>query len=225
MKCKLINVYSIEYFKDPARTIDKIIKAIDIPYVKEEMNINPVFATEAVEAFKYDSIQYRNAYISTRISYDNDYGYDSRLRSVLSSIIDAESPVSFETIKTKVRENSNIQNMSSKAKARLEMALRSFDSYSTNDQTQRFYWSSSMFNSQDLKKFRVGSKRDLYDISKEEILCAMKQILDVQGEIENLDDLFRLTLAAFDYGSAVLNTKNQERLQYVYNWAKRSGKL
>ena len=114
--------------------------------------------------------------------------------------------------------------MSSKAKARLEMALRSFDSYSTIDQTQRFYWSSSMYSSKEIKKFRVGGKRDLYDISKEEILCAMLQILEVQGEM-SLVDLFRLTLAAFDYGSAVLNTKNQERLQYVYNWAKRSGKL
>ena len=75
-----------------------------------------------------------------------------------------------------------------------------------------------------MNKFRVNSDRDIYDIPKEEILCAMKQILAVQGQISN-EYLFRCTLEAFDYGQAVLGKKNQDRLEYVYNWALSKVKL
>ena len=86
----------------------------------------------------------------------------------------------------------------------------------TDDQTQRFYWPSS---NRKMDIFRFGN-RDLYDIPKEEIACCMKQIIDIQQSLEK-EDLFKLTLSAFEYGSSVLNNKNLERLEYVYAWAKR----
>ena len=82
----------------------------------------------------------------------------------------------------------------------------------------------SKSSAKDMDKFRVNSDRDIYDIPKEEILCAMKQILAVQGQISN-EDLFRCTLEAFGYGQAVLSKKNQDRLEYVYNWALSKVKL
>ena len=58
-----------------------------------------------------------------------------------------------------------------------------------------------------------------YDIPKEEIACVMKQILKVQLEMSE-EDLFRCTLETLEYGQAVLNKKNLDRLTYVYAWAK-----
>ena len=52
----------------------------------------------------------------------------------------------------------------------------------------------------------------------------MTQVLEVQGDI-NKEDLFRCTLNAFEYGQSVLNKKNTERLDYVYNWAKKENIL
>ena len=76
----------------------------------------------------------------------------------------------------------------------------------------------------ELVKFRINSDRDLNDIPKEEILCATKQVLAVQVQLSN-EDLFRCTLEAFGYGQAVLSKKNQDRLEYVYNWAKQCDKI
>ena len=222
LKWKIINIYSLEYFKDKKGTINKIIDAIDEPYVREEFSINAHIEKAQVPAFSYNSTEYKKTKSTTFVNYDNDYGYDGRLKGLLNEIIKTESPVAFETIKARVREYSNIQSMSSKARARLEIALKSMGFAMTADQQQMVYWHPT--SAKDMDKFRVNSDRDIYDIPKEEILCAMKQILAVQGQISN-EDLFRCTLEAFGYGQAVLSKKNQDRLEYVYNWAKSKGKL
>ena len=222
LKWKIINIYSLEYFKDKKGTINKIIDAIDDPYVKEDYHINAKIEKAQVPAFTYNSVDYKKVKSATYVNYDNDYGYDGRLRGLLSDIITAESPVAFETIKARVRDYSNIQSMSSKARNRLEIALKSMGFAMTADHQQMVYWRPG--SAMDIDKFRVNSDRDIYDIPKEEILCAMKQILAVQVQLSN-EDLFRCTLEAFGYGQAVLSKKNQDRLEYVYNWAKSTGKL
>lgn len=222
LKWKIINVYSVEYFKDKKGTIDKIIAAIDTPYIKEEYYVETHIEKALLPEFHYDSIQYRKLTNGTRVYYDNDNGYDYRISLLLQQIISTESPVSFETIKIRIREHSNIQSMSSKAKSRLQYALRAFSVGATQDQNQVVYWSQGA--NKDLVKFRIDSDRDLNDIPKEEILAAMLQIINVQGELSE-EDLFRCTLEAFGYGQAVLSKKNIERLEFVYNWAKRYGKI
>ena len=222
LKWKIINIYSVEYFKDKKGTINKIIDAIDDPYVKEDFTINAKIEKAQVPVFTYDCVDYKKVKSTTYVNYDNEYGYDSRLKGLLNDIIKAEGPVAFETVKSRVRDYSNIQSMSSKARVRLESALKSMGFAMTADHNQTVYWRAG--STMDMDKFRVNSDRDIYDIPKEEILCAMKQILAVQGQLSN-EDLFRCTLEAFGYGQAVLSKKNQDRLEYVYNWAKSKGKL
>lgn len=222
LKWKIINIYSIEYFKDKKGTIDKIIAAIDEPYIKEEYHVETHIEKAVLPDFHYDSIQYRKLTNGIRVFYDNDSGYDYRISTLLNQIISTESPVSFETIKIRVREHSNIQSMSAKAKSRLQSALRSFSTGATQDQNQMVYWAPG--SNKDIVKFRTNSDRDLNDIPKEEIVAAMIQIINVQGKLSE-EDLYRCTLEAFGYGQAVLSKKNLERLEYVYNWAKRYGKI
>ena len=220
LKWKLISVYSLEYFKDKSGTIDKIITAIDQPYVKEEAKIEPHIEKAAGESLTYNCVPYvkaRNLYFS----YSNEYGYARSTAGYIKTIVAQESPVAFETIKERVKENSNIQSMSAKAKYRLEMLLHSMHLFATCDQTQAFYWKDE---NKTVKQFRIDSDRDLNDIAKEEIVCAMNQVLFIQGDVSN-EDLYRLTLSAFGYGSATLTKKNTDRLDYVYNWAKKNGCL
>ena len=216
LKWKIVNIYSLEYFRDTKGTIDKIISSIDKPYVKEENKVEVNIIQEEKKPFKYDSEHYKKAYSYYRTYYDNDYGFDQNARKIVEETINTESPVSFETIRNRIKEKSNIQNMSSKAKNRFTFLLKQFSANTTVDQTQEFYWKSS---DRTINKIRIQSDRDLYDIPKEEILCAMHQVLKVQGDI-NKEDLFRCTLDAFDYGQSVLSKKNYDRLEYVYNWAK-----
>lgn len=222
LKWKIINIYSLEYFKDRERTIDKIIEAINLPYVKEKHYIDAHIEKELLIEFCYKTEIYKKTITNTYTSYDNDYGYDFKLEELIKEIIIQESPVSFETIKTRVREHSNIQSMSSKAKSRLESTLNLLSFNITHDQTQLFYWNKDA--NVEMERFRINSDRDLYDIPKEEIICAMKQILEVQGKIKE-NDLYRCVLEAFGYGQAVLSKKNQDRLEYVYSWAKKYQRL
>lgn len=219
LKWKIINIYSVEYFKNPVKTINKIIEAIDMSYVKETIEINPNIVKNEGKGFKYNSYPYEFASNLNYTRYDNESGFDYGLKELLARIIVGESPISLETIKNRVREHSNIQSMSSKAKSRIEMALKSIARI--EDQNQKFYWKNSNF---EIERFRIGGKRDLYDICKEEILCVMKQILEVQGDISK-DDLFRLTLEAIACTTSVLNTKALDRLNYVYNWALANKKI
>ena len=222
LKWKIIDIYSVEYFKDKTGTINKIIEAINAPYVKEEHVIKACIEKAPAPKFQYNCSNYNVVRASSRVWYDNDNGFDNRLRGLLTEIISVESPVAFETIKTRVREYSNIQSMSAKAKARLQYALDAYKQYATQDQDQMVYWASNQ--NKDMTKFRINSDRDLNDIPKEEVLCAMKQVLAVQGQLSR-EDLFRFTLDALGYGQAVLSKKNQDRLAWIYGWAKRSNKI
>lgn len=216
LKWKIINIYTLEYFKDPKGTIDKIIDAIDKPYIKEEYHIDAIIEKDSTMEFTYNVKEYQKESSSIAITYDNDSGFDNNINKLLLEIVLVESPIAFETIKDRIREHSNIQSMSLKAKNRLQSELKKCHFNITYDQTQNVYWSTE--SKQEINEFRVNSGRDINDIPKEEILCAMKQILDVQGKISK-EDLFKCTLEAFGYGQAILNKKNQERLEYVYNWA------
>ncbi len=215
LKWKIINVYTLQYYKDPKGTIDQIVQAINKPFIKDDNEIIPNIEKEEVVVCGYQKTIYEPIKNAPMINYDNEYGFDHNLPELLQLIIQIEGPVSYETIKDRIREFSSLQNISQKAKSRLDSALLHFRDF-TDDQTQKFYWPSS---NRKVGTFRVGN-RDLYDIPREEIACCMKQIIDIQQSLEK-EDLFKLTLSAFEYGSGVLNNKNLERLEYVYAWAKR----
>ena len=125
-------------------------------------------------------------------------------------------------MKLRVKEHSNIQVMSEKAKNRLINLLNSFDPQKSYDQTQEFFWPKE--SNKTLDYFRTNSNRDIYDIPKEEILAAMIQIINVQGSL-SLDDLYKETLNVLLNDSSILNKRNTNRLSYVYNWAKQTNKI
>lgn len=216
---KIINVYSLEYFKDRKSTIDKIINALDKPYVRENSYLNANIEIEVLPKFSYNCEEYQKLNTNTYVHYD-DSGYNYKIYDFLREIINTESPVSLGTIKKRLREHSNIQSISSKAKTLLYNILKKECSKITYDLYQTFYWADNM--SFEISKFRTNSNRDLIDISKEEILCAMNQIYAVQGNITN-EDLFRCTLEVF--GETVLSKKNLEKLEYVYKWANLNNKI
>jgi hypothetical protein len=221
LKWNIVSIYAIEYYKDKKATINKIIKALDTPYEKQEYEINPQIKKLVLEEVLYNTKDYVKSSNLPKVYYDNDSGFDNSIYDIIPLIIESESPVSFETIKDTVRDNSNMSLFRDKAQKRLKAILDTYSLSSTVDQTQRFYWNDDNRN---LNYFRLASGRDLYDISKEEILACMIQVNNIQGNILK-EDLFKLTLQAFDYGQSVLNSKNIDRLEFVYNWAKENNKI
>lgn len=215
LKWKIINIYAVEYYKDKKATIDKIIDAIDDPYIKETYDINPTIQKqEKVVGTKLDSIPYKKSSGLGRISYNNDTGFSQGLPNMIQKIIDTEGPVSFETIKSRVKDYSNIKVFSAKANQRLEYCIKPYPNVSF-DQTQKFYW--PLKAPQKCDVFRENAGLDIYDIAKEEILCAMVQVAKMQGGV-NREDLYKLTLQALKVEKQTLNQKAMERMDYVYNY-------
>ena len=228
LKWKVINIYSIEYFKDPVKTIDKIINSIyKCSEEKFSFDIDPHIESKPKEKFSYDTIEYKKTCHLPTLSYSSRYGFSSALRLFISLIIENEGPVSLETIKEYVREKCfNLKKISSLAESYILHELNDHFKNKTEDRNDKgeyiyFYWPEN--TNKDLKKFRI-SGRNINDICKEEIFAAMRQVIIVQEEL-TIEDLFKATLDAFDYGESVLSGKNRSRLEYVYRWAKTNGRF
>nr|MCR5308405.1 hypothetical protein [bacterium] len=215
LKWKTINIYAVEYFKDKKATIEKIIDAIDDPFVKETYEIKPTIQkNEKVEGITLNSTTYKKASGLGRVTYDNERGFSQGLPNMIQKIIDTEGPVAFETIKQRVKDYSNIKVFSAKANQRLEYCIKPYPNVSF-DQTQKFYWPLKV--EQKLDIFRENSGLDIYDIPKEEIFACMVQIAKMQGGV-NREDLYKLTLQALKPKTTTLNQKALERMDYVYNY-------
>ncbi len=217
LKWKIVDVYSIEYYKDRKKTIDKIISCLNKPYEPEANKLNVRLESLPAKVFNYNCRAYEKVPAYTYVEYDNDKGFNYKLRALIVEVVNKEAPISFETLKDRVKENSNIKSMSDKAKECLVKTLESLNLPTTKDQYQNVYWSRT--GDKQVESFRINSNRDIYDIPKEEIICAMKQIISIQGSLKK-EDLYKETLKALCYGQSVLNKRNIERLDYIYNLIK-----
>ena len=84
------------------------------------------------------------------------------------------------------------------------------------DQTQYFYWKS---NDHTVEKFRRSNGRSVYDIAKEEIACAMKQIHQMQGGISQ-EDLYKQLMDVFAFDTKAVTRPYKERVDEAYQYAK-----
>ena len=231
LKWNLINIYTIEYFKNPKRIIDYIISNIgkDVKKVSNyEIDPNIVKAPVGEFNYKYNTVEYNKVSKLIPLSYSSEYGFNvSNIRKNLQQIIDVEGPVSYNIIKNYINDcTDNLAKIGTKAdkyiKCELQFVLanKTVD-LDSNGKPVEFYWPKDL--NYNLSFFRI-SDRDINDIPKEELAAAMKQILKLQGRI-TFDDLFKATLEAFKYGEATLNNKNKSKLQQAYKYGFEAGFL
>ena len=214
---KLITVYSVEYFKNKNACLDRIIDALDDPFKKEVHKLNPVIEKNEEKEEAYDKLPYKVCQTDKFTKYDNESGFDYNLGLLLRDILEQEAPLSFNILKDRVKEHSNIKVMSQKAQMRLQMMLKVLQYPKTLDQDgSEFYWDKT--SNLTVTKYRAAFKRDLSDIAKEEIICAMNNVFEVQGNITG-EDLYKFTLIALGFDNPTLTKANKERLAYVYNYA------
>ena len=214
LKWKIVSIYSLEYYKDKKGTLEKIKKELGKEYIKYSPKINPHIEKGETQKIEYKDEEYKETIGLKRCNYSKS-GYSKAIYDNLIKIVNEESPVSFNIIKERIKKCCSMKVMSETAKTRLKYAIRECLYDYSEDQTQKFYWKKDA--NKEVTSFRLSGNRDIYDISKEEIACAMKQIIDIQKELSD-DDLFRLTLEAFKYKTTSLTYKNKERLLYVKNW-------
>ena len=219
MKWKIITIYSLEYYKYPKTTIDKIVNAYYSDYVenKNELNIN----IQKEDISKIGDVYAMDTYkeiLIPNLHYSNDDGYNGKeLCEFIKFIIDNLSPVSFNEIKTYVSRACGFKVLNDIRENRLIKILNiNFSDQREFDQTQYFYWKSDC---RVIEKFRRSCGRSVYDISKEEIACAMKQIYKIQYGISQ-EDLYKQLMDVLDFNTRAVTKYYKERFDEAYEYAK-----
>lgn len=215
LKWKIINVYSVEYFKNKKAVIDKIIKALDDPYVKKDILINPNIREEKKEVIALKPLDYMDA-ILVKSKYSKEKGFKN-LDINLDSIVKTEGPVSFSRIKKIIRDNYEIKSITKSISDFLEEELIKKYLYTIDQNGEKFFF---VEQNSYMSNFRLAHGRDIYEVSKEELACAMREITKIQGDLDN-DDLFKAVLEAFKFDTKVLNKRIKERLEYVYEYGQK----
>ena len=224
MKWKVISIYSLEYFKYPKETIEKIINAYHSEYIKEKNDFNVKIEKADINSLGevYDIDDYPTLDVPNLI-YSSDYGYNkSELCSLIELVISNLSPVSYNTIKEYVARAYDFKAFNDSREERLNRILSiNFSNQREYDQTQYFYWKS---DDRKLQKFRRSNGRNIYDIAKEEIACAMKQINDIQGGI-SIEDLYKQLMDVLAFDTRAVTRPYRERFDEAYQYAKEKGLL
>ena len=215
LKWKIINVYSVEYFKNKKAVIDKIIKALDDPYVKKQIEINPNIRKENVEVINLKPLDYMDS-ILIKSKYDKEKGF-SHLDINLDSIVKTEGPVSLSKIKKIIRDNYGLKSITKSISDLLEEALIKKYLYTIDQNGEKFFF---IEQNSYMSNFRLAGGRDIYEVSKEELACAMREIIKIQGDLDT-DDLYKAVLDAFKFDTKVLNKRIRERLDYVYEYGQK----
>lgn len=211
LKWKIINIYSIEYFKNKKAVLARIVDAIDNPYIKKSIELKPEILVKEKKEIKLTPDEYINIPLFGA-KYDKETGFIN-LESNLKLLVSAEGPISLNLVKARVRAAYHLKALSPKMSNEIEQALNQF-SY-TFDQFDKFYW-----GNQDnyMSNFRLAGGRDIQDVSKEELIACMRQIIRMQGGMVDADDLFHAVLDAFEFESRTLNKRCRERLEYAYSY-------
>ncbi len=209
---KTIAVYAAGYFKDKKGTINRILAAIDAPYAKEEEKLSPVIEPKDIEihlcGVAYEKVPFEKL---RGVSYSASTGFSLEVLEDIQEILLAEGPVSFNTIKSRIKERMDLKVLSNRAELALKAKMRVFQPQCID--RDGFYWAESA--DRHLTYFRTAGDRDLADIAPAEIEFAMKEIKQLQGDLSE-DDLYKATLEAFEYKNATLTKKNRDILSKIY---------
>ena len=229
LEWNIINIYTVEYFKNPKKVINYIISKIGTDCKKvSDYEINPNIVSAPKKEFKYNTVMYQKPERLIPLTYSNEFGFNvSNLRNNLQNIIDIEGPVSYNIIRKYIVEaTKSLTKISPKADKYIKFELDYIFTEKTIDLDEKgkpieFYWPKGM--NYNLSFFRI-SDRDINDIPKEEIAAAMKQILKLQGKM-SLNDLFKATLEVFKYSDNKLTAKIKSKLNQAYKFGFEKGFL
>ena len=220
MKWKTIHIYSIEYFKDPILTIERIVNAYNEEYKKYSDAINYSVEHSKGIFFRndYDVVEYNvpKPNLDGRFCAADTTVY---IINYIKELINNLSPISYNELKKQL-ENSNILS-SYELKRLKELLNMHFYENRSFEVIQYFYWRDS---NRTVEKFRYANGRSIEDIAREEIICAMKKVIELFGK-KTEDELYFEVMKAFNFESKKITPEIRGRLEYVYAYAKEKGEI
>ncbi len=130
----------------------------------------------------------------------------------LEQIVLTESPLTYNTLKERLREIFEVGKISSKALEIILEHLNKFNFYETKNFYDNVLWKDSNYS---ISYLRIGYERQIYDIPKEEMGLIFNEFKN-----ENLDtiELYHKVLNYLGY--SVLTKKAKDYLDFVYEYLK-----
>lgn len=221
----VMHVWTLEWFDNPQRVIEKIKQKIDFALTaeKDENSLpktvpasNTCFEKIDTEALQSPSAK---SYVEYKIESfgDIDSFYEPasavELQKLMFKIIMTESPISKRLLFKKVLSAYGISRSGSKTEEYLSTILAKIEHTETADGENIFCWS-PVQEPTEYKIYRTagseGLKRNIDDISSYEILNAATEVLNQQGSIGK-DDLIKETANRLGFariGSLITATVN-----------------
>lgn len=157
---------------------------------------------EYVKASELRSLSLDEMYKGSSIVLEN-LSYD------LNNIINTEGPITYNTLKERLRECFQVAKISGKALDIIIPQLKKFNFEETDNLFDKTIWpDQGVYN---IDYVRVGYQRQIYDIPREEISNVFKEYINL-GLAE--EELYHKVLNYFGY--QVLTKKAFEYLNFVY---------
>ncbi len=207
---RLHHVWAMDWWENPARTIDTLVEAIDAaasgkaepisapieePATDEEP---PIAAQPTPEADDYTR-QYQVCGLEPEpISPDDLVSgmYDHNARNRISAVVASEAPISKRLLCKRVLNSFGIARMGTRLAVYMDRML-SESGLPVTGSDSPFYWHKDT-NPEAYDVYRPVSDREAIDIAPEEISVALCHILDEQGSLPE-EDLMREVANSFNY--------------------------
>lgn len=220
LKWKLVRIYSFTYMREPNRTIQKIVEAVDktVEEPEEPLLLNMEKATPVYENW-FSSY---SAYVPPkRLDYDSLNSFSTRLfKEMITEAIQEESPISYSRLKQLTKDIFGLNRIGSRVESLLTRVLSQTGFTKTEDYDgESFYWSDS---SHTVSAYRQDSNLDSYQVSKEEIAFLMSKIAKRAKTISRSD----LIQETADYmGLNKVTERARLKLNYCVDYALSAGLL
>lgn len=221
LKWHLVRVWSAEYMDHPKDVIERIVSAISTPLViKEEKKEGPsqVVLTPKAEKPAYPHKQTYEEYDYKKRDWEKDN--QSVLIQLIQFIVKSEGPIAKSVLEARIRYVYSFGRLGSKLLSEVERAEKLASLYQSVSSQEIFFWK-DILSYTSYNAYRVGGEgRDMDEIPYEEILNAMKDILEVQGQMTE-EDLIRSTNALFGYQA--LRDKTHSYLKALLDQEEKAG--
>ncbi len=143
------------------------------------------------------------------LMYEGDSKTIANLDYDLENIVNTEAPLTYNTLKERLRECFQIKKISGKALDIILEHLNRFGFKETDNLFDKTIWADT--NTTDINYVRVGYQRQIYDVPREEIsnVCLKYIAQGYEG-----DELYHKVLMYFGY--EVLTEKARQYLNFIF---------
>lgn len=224
---RIVRVYTVSFLRYRQRTIKKLIEMVesiqDESQTEETLYVPPVLTEHHVTSQDYGIVPYEPYEFvpdSPLVGDLDPEEYYSGLSQFLSELIKKEYPISEDRILELSKKKMGLSRLSQRNVQTILAHIRMLKPVETKDlEDKTFYWPNGCELA--VKNFR-SSDRDILDISKEEFLPLINNIIRIYKDIDK-EELIRVL--ALQMSITSINSKVRRKLEYVIHTLKEEGKL